>query len=59
MLTYSYIGQRPQSLKQFFRSIGRFGITIILSVALLFIGGAGGFYLALFLQKVQGQKLPA
>jgi hypothetical protein len=46
------LGKGLQSLKQFFRPIGRFGITIILSVALLFIGGAGGFYLALFLQKV-------
>ena len=46
------LGKGLQSFKQFFRSIGRFGITIILSVALLFIGGAGGFYLSLFLQKV-------
>jgi hypothetical protein len=43
------LGKRSQNFKH---SIGRSGITILLSVALLFIGGAGGFYLSLFLQKI-------
>jgi hypothetical protein len=46
------LSKRIQKFREFYHAVGKFRIFVLVSIALLFVGAAGGFYIALALQKI-------